>query len=49
MDNVAESFGGGGHFAAAGFTAEGRTIEDFYEQILSTVKKHLQKFDSLKS
>lgn len=49
VNEIAESFGGGGHFAAAGFTAEGRTIADFYEQILSTVKKHLQKFDSIKS
>lgn len=43
VNEIAAIFGGGGHLAAAGFTAQGERIETFYEKILSIIKEHLHK------
>ena len=48
VNEIAAIFGGGGHLAAAGFTAQGEKIDTFYEKILSIVKEHLHKRESEK-
>lgn len=46
VNEIAAMFGGGGHLAAAGFTADGETIATFYEKILEILKAHLKKIDA---
>lgn len=44
---IAAQFGGGGHLAAAGFTAEGYDINTFYPKLLGLIEEHLQNYDKL--
>ncbi len=48
VNEIAARFGGGGHLAAAGFTAEGETLEGFREKIVSIIGEHLRGYDSRK-
>ncbi len=48
VDEIAAKFGGGGHMAAAGFTAKGMDINTFYPQLLSAIEEHLREIDSAK-
>lgn len=48
VNEIAAHFGGGGHLAAAGFTAEGETINTFYPKLLNLIEASLQNADRLK-
>lgn len=48
VNEIAARFGGGGHLAAAGFTAEGERLETFREKIVRIVGEHLREYDSRK-
>ncbi len=48
VNEIAANFGGGGHLAAAGFTAEGETIDTFYPKLLNLLEASLQKIDNKK-
>ena len=41
VDQIAASYGGGGHACAAGFSREG-TIENFYPELVECIKSHLE-------
>lgn len=47
VNEIAEKFGGGGHFAAAGFTVEGVDIPSFYPKFLGLIEERLRAFDTL--
>ena len=42
VNEIAAHFGGGGHFAAAGFNVK-MSMDEFYPKLLATIGKHLQK------
>ena len=46
VNEIASKFGGGGHLAAAGFTAEGETIETFYPKLLEILEDWLKQKDN---
>lgn len=48
VNEIAARFGGGGHLAAAGFTAEGERLETFRDKIVAIVGEHLREYDSRK-
>lgn len=48
VNEIAARFGGGGHLAAAGFTAEGEMLETFRDKIVAIVGEHLREYDSRK-
>ena len=43
VNEIASVFGGGGHLAAAGFTAKGETLESFRQKIVELAADHLKK------
>lgn len=47
VNEIAEKLGGGGHFAAAGFTAEGADIPSFYPKLLNLIEERLRAYDTL--
>ena len=47
VNEIASKFGGGGHLAAAGFTAEGETMETFYPKLLDTLEDVLKQKDKI--
>lgn len=47
VNEIAAHFGGGGHLAAAGFTAIGETINSFYPKLLEHIETSLQNADKL--
>ena len=49
VDGIAARFGGGGHIVAAGFTAEGETINTLYPKLLELIDEVLQNADKLKA
>ncbi|MBQ6534882.1 MAG: DHH family phosphoesterase [Opitutales bacterium] len=44
VDTLAQMFGGGGHHAAAGFTAEGEKLETFYPKIAAAIESRIAEF-----
>jgi len=42
VNEIAETFGGGGHFAAAGFTAKNKTFETIIPELLELCEKSLK-------
>ena len=49
VNDLAAKFGGGGHLAAAGFTAEGYDLNTLYPKMLSLIEEHFQNLDKLNS
>ena len=49
VNDLAAKFGGGGHMAAAGFTAEGYDLNTLYPKMLSLIEEHLLNLDKLNS
>ncbi|MBR7106148.1 MAG: DHH family phosphoesterase [Opitutales bacterium] len=49
VNEIASKFGGGGHLAAAGFTAEGEKIETFYPKLLEIIENSLKQKDKFNS
>ena len=47
VNEIAEHFGGGGHLAAAGFTAVGETVNSFYPKLLEHIEMSLRNADKL--
>ncbi len=45
VNEIAASFGGGGHLAAAGFNAKGETLSSFYPKLLELIETSLKKAD----
>ena len=48
VNEIAAKFGGGGHCAAAGFTAEGEKLETFYDKAVAAIQARLNEFDTRK-
>ena len=44
VSDIAKMFGGGGHFAAAGFTAKGETLDSFMPKFLEAVESSILKY-----
>ena len=42
VNEIAARFGGGGHFAASGFTAESMGLEEVYSALLKAIEDHLK-------
>lgn len=46
VNEIAKHFGGGGHLAAAGFSVNDTTFDEFYPQFLMYVEEHLRAYDA---